>query len=110
MLADTLRQRLAIVSPSWFACLMHTPLHTRPNILALLREWGRHRLSQGTRPQQDLLGALDTIILAQLRALLAQTPLPDLSAMDPFPPGNPGRARNRPTTRCRPSATSLSTA
>jgi hypothetical protein len=96
VLADTLRQRLATVSPSWFACLMHTPLHTRPNILALLREWGGHRLMQGTRPRQDLLKALDTIILVQLRALLAQTPLPDLSARESVPAGESGVVEKSP--------------
>jgi hypothetical protein len=96
VLADTLRQRLSTVSPSWFACLMHTPLHTRPNILTLLREWGRHRLSQGTRPRQDLLGALDQIIVAQLRPLLAQTPLPDLSARESVPAGESGVGEKSP--------------
>jgi hypothetical protein len=96
VLADTLRQRLTIVSPGWYACLMHTPLHTRPNILALLREWGRHRLSQGTRPPRDLLKALDSIILAQLRALLTQTPLPDLSARESVPAGESGAGEKSP--------------
>jgi hypothetical protein len=94
--ADTLRQRLSSVSPSWFACLTHTPLHTRPNILALMREWGSHRLSQGTRPRQDLLGALDQIIVTQLRALLAQTPLPDLSARESVPAGESGVGEKSP--------------
>jgi hypothetical protein len=96
VLADTLRQRLSIVSPSWFACLMQTPLHTRPNILALLREWGGHRLSRGTRTRLDLLKALDMIILAQLRALLAQTPLPDLSARECVPAGESGVGEKSP--------------
>jgi hypothetical protein len=96
VLADTLRQRLTTVSPSWFACLMHTPLHTRPNILALMREWGGHRLSQGTRTRQDLLKALDTIILVQLRALLGQTPLSDLSARESVPAGESGVGEKSP--------------
>ena len=80
VLGDTLRQRLAIVSPNWFACLIHTPLHTRPNILVLLREWGAHRLSHGSRSQADLLKSLDMIMVAQLRSLLSHTSLPDFSA------------------------------
>ncbi len=77
-LGDTLRQRLAIVSQGWFACLINTPLHTRPNILAMLREWGGHRLSHGPRPPADLLKSLDMIIVAQLRSLLTQTSISDL--------------------------------
>ena len=73
VLRDTLRQRLAIVSPSWFACLIHTPLHTRPNILAMLREWGIHRLAHSPRPRAELLRSLDMIVVEQLRALLTQT-------------------------------------
>ena len=73
VLGDTLRQRLAMVSPSWFACLIHTPLHTRPNILALLREWGIHRLAHSPRPRAELLRSLDMLVVAQLRALLTQT-------------------------------------
>jgi hypothetical protein len=96
VLADTLRQRLSFVSPSWFACLMHTPLHTRPNILALLREWRTHRLSQGTRTGENLLRALDEIIVAQLRALLQQTPLPDLSALESVPAGESGAGEKSP--------------
>jgi hypothetical protein len=72
-LGDTLRQRLAMISPSWFARLVHTPLHTRPNILAMLREWGIHRLAHSPRPRAELLRSLDMIVVAQLRALLTQT-------------------------------------
>lgn len=79
VLGDTLRQRLAFVSPSWFACLIHTPLHTRPNVLAMLREWSRHRLADGSQTRANLLQSLDMIVVAQLRSLLTQTSLPDLS-------------------------------
>jgi hypothetical protein len=79
-LADTLTQRLAMMSPIWFACLVHTPLHTRPNILFMLRESGRRRLAHAARSRADLLKSLDMIVLAQLRSLLTQTSLPGLPA------------------------------
>jgi hypothetical protein len=69
VLGNTLRQQLAMMSPGWFACLIHTPLHTRPNILALLTEWGRHRLSHGSRSRAERLKALDKIVVAQLRSI-----------------------------------------
>lgn len=96
-LGDTLRQRLAIMSPGWFACLIHTPLHTRPNILSMLREWGGHRLSGGTRSRADLLTSLDMIVLAQLRSLLAQPALPNLpSAAAAGPDGATGARGETP--------------
>jgi hypothetical protein len=80
---DRLRRYLTAMSPGWFACLIHTPLHTRPNILALLKEWGTHRLAGEARSRVELLQALDTIVTAQLRSLLYGTVLPDLSARGP---------------------------
>ena len=38
------QQHLTSLTPYWFASLLYTPLHTRPNILALLREWSFHRI------------------------------------------------------------------
>jgi hypothetical protein len=79
VLSDALRQRLTSMREAWLACLVHTPLHTRPVILGMLREWGAHRLGAG-RSRADLLAALDAIVLAQLRSLLTEVTLPDLCA------------------------------
>lgn len=79
-LADMLRQRLASVSHTWFACLVHTPLHTRPNVLTLLREWAAHRTREQSRPGGELLRALDEVVTTQLRAVLTGGALPDVSA------------------------------
>jgi adenylate kinase family enzyme len=88
-LADPLRQRLESLDKTWFGCLVHTPLHTQPNVLTLLREWGGHRLAAGTRSRSDLLAALDMIVLAQLRGLLTATTLPVLAAQDRDTPYEP---------------------
>jgi NACHT conflict system protein len=79
-LSDALRRHLEHLPETWFGCLIHTPLHTQPNVLALLRGWADHRLAEGTRSRTDLLAALDTIILTQLRTLLTATSLPALAA------------------------------
>ena len=78
-LEDALKQRLAIMRGSWFACLIYTPLHTRPNILSMLREWSKHRLCDSQWPQTDLLKSLNTIVSAQLRSILTEVSLPDFT-------------------------------
>ena len=77
-LEDALKQRLAIMRESWFACLIHTPLHTRPVILSMLQEWSGHRLCDAQRSRTDLLKSLDMIVAAQLRSILTEVILPDL--------------------------------
>jgi hypothetical protein len=67
---------------TWFGCLIHTPLHTQPNVLQLLRQWAGHRLAEGTRPGAERLAALDTVVVTQLRALLTGTALPAPAAQD----------------------------
>jgi len=88
-LEHALQQHLSTLTPYWFASLIYTPLHTRPNILALLREWAFHRIPANS----DLLSCLDTIVRMQLRAILAGTDPLDLSA------------RARATTANEPTAT-----
>lgn len=75
-LQHALQQHLSTLTPYWFASLIYTPLHTRPNILALLREWSFHRIPADT----DLQSCLDEIVRMQLRAILAGTDPLDLSA------------------------------
>jgi hypothetical protein len=71
----TLRRHLELLDSKWFACLIHTPLHTQPNVLTLLKEWAGHRLASERQPRANLLTALDKIVLTQLRTLLtAPTP------------------------------------
>lgn len=81
-LADPLREHLEHLDKNWFGCLVHTPLHTQPNVLDLLREWGSHRLTAGPRSRSDLLAAFDTILYAQLRGLLTAATLPVLATQD----------------------------
>lgn len=80
--AATLQRHLELLDESWFGCLAHTPLHTQPNVLTLLKEWVGHRLAAEDRSQSDMLMALDKIILAQLRRLLTEPTLPILVSPD----------------------------
>ena len=70
------------LNPKWFGCLVHTPLHTQPNVLLMLREWAPHRPSEGLPGRPELIAALDRIVVAQLRGLLTATTLPSLASRD----------------------------
>lgn len=87
-LADPLREHLERLEKNWFGCLVYTPLHTQPNVLTLLREWGGH-LTAATQSYSDLLTALDRIVVTQLRGLLTATTLPVLATQDRNTPYDP---------------------
>jgi hypothetical protein len=74
-LAEQRSRYLATLTEGWFACLIHTPLFTRPVILSMLREWSRHQLAGPDRA--GLLAALDEIVATQLHAILNDLTLPD---------------------------------
>lgn len=57
----------ARLSGDWFACLTHAPLHTRPMLLQLLREWARHRITPAD------IEALDALTHHQLHGVLYST-------------------------------------
>jgi hypothetical protein len=70
------------LNPKWFGCLVHTPLHSQPNVLFMLREWALHRQAEGMPSWPELSAALDRIVSAQLRGLLTATALPALVPLD----------------------------
>jgi hypothetical protein len=76
-LEATRRERLERLSEGWFGALLHTPLHTRPVILDMIRQWGRHRLGDRQRSCSQVLDALDAITAAQLRVVLNDMAIPD---------------------------------
>jgi hypothetical protein len=77
-LRSTLDQHLQALTDHWFACLMYTPLHTRPVILEMLREWLGHRVELDGMAPRDPLEDLDVVISAQLRMVLAGNNPPDI--------------------------------
>ena len=88
-LRSALEQRLNVLTDRWFATLMYTPLHTRPVILALMREWLPHRLEFAGTRWDELLDDLDQVIRAQLRmVLLGSSPPPVMQRQQetPFDP------------------------
>lgn len=80
--ARLLPGELEQLNPNWFGCLVHTPLHSQPNVLLMLREWAAHRPGAGAPAQSELIAALDRIVVAQLRGLLETTTLPALAPQD----------------------------
>ncbi len=71
---SALEQRLEVLEDHWFTCLIYTPLHTRPVILAMLREWFTHRISDNGKNSSDVMRNLDTIVLRQLGNILFDNP------------------------------------
>lgn len=74
------QQHLSNLSPYFFASLLYTPLHTRPNILTLVREWSFHRIPIDPSARAEILDSLDDIIRTQLRTFLVGTDSLDMSA------------------------------
>ena len=64
------------LAEGWFACLMHAPLHSRPVVLEMLREWTSHLLEQKRRSRADFLSSLDEILKSQISMILRSTSLP----------------------------------
>src|ERR1051325_7829850 len=61
---------------AWFACLMYTPLYSRPVILAMMREWLGHRLNYENRSYKDFLLDFDCIVSNQIDRILTSNDLP----------------------------------
>ena len=71
---SVLEQRLELLEEDWFACLIYTPLYTRPVILGMLREWFSHKVKDVSRPRQTVLSELDMVIYRQLKNILFGIP------------------------------------
>ena len=69
--------QLERLSEGWFGALLHTPLHTRPVILRMIREWSRTRLGDRHWPRSDALAAVDAITATQLRVVLNDMTIPE---------------------------------
>jgi hypothetical protein len=87
-LRSMLDQRLQAISEEWFSCFIHTPMHTRPVILRMMKEWAVHQLSQRGFTRTELLQSLDMIVLAQLKTILTGPAVLGL--------GSPGKSPYRP--------------
>lgn len=92
MLDGARSRHLAMLGESWFGCLVHTALYTRPVILTMIREWSRHRLGNRPLSRAGMLTALDAIVATQLHGVLNDMAIPDpeprqrsLSPYSPLP-------------------------
>lgn len=82
------RLREAKLPHQWYSSLMFTPLYTRPVILAMLTEWGRHRLAALGRDVSEFAEDFDRVLYSQYFRLLQGTGYPALIAGEaphPFP-------------------------
>lgn len=66
-------QSLDGLPDDWYACLMYAPLHTRPIILDMMREWLRHRLRDLERDYSDFIEDFGTLVTRQLEQILLAT-------------------------------------
>jgi hypothetical protein len=75
--------------PEWFVALMYTPLHERPVILDMMGQWVGHVLADHDSPAPDeVMGALEALVQAELGRLLDGNVPPSLMAGDtsaPYP-------------------------
>ena len=61
---------------AWFSALSFTPLYTRPVIVAMIREWGRHILRLKGMDPDEFISSLGEIVTRQIRQLLAGNTAP----------------------------------
>lgn len=62
----------------WFACLIYSPLSSRPVILDMMREWLKHSLERRKRNEKEFLKDLDTIVSNQIKRLLTSNAFPSI--------------------------------
>jgi hypothetical protein len=70
------------LADEWFACLMYSPLYSRPVILEMLREWTSHLLERKRRSRDEFLSSLDEIIKSQISILIQARNLPSMLRND----------------------------
>lgn len=65
-------------SRAWFACLVYTPLYTRPVVLEMIREWIGHILKRKGISQVNFLSQMDEIVLNQTARILSKREMPSI--------------------------------
>lgn len=87
-LRSALDQRLTYVTDRWFASLVYTPLHTRPVVLRMMREWAPQRAELQGRSLESVLVELKHLGNRQLRNILNGRAIPSVMMGErptPFP-------------------------
>jgi hypothetical protein len=84
-LRATLEDKLSSLSSNWYSCLIFTPLHTRPVIVQMLRQWFRHSISRLGEPEAALLSELRDIGDRQIADILGGREAPTNRYDTPYP-------------------------
>lgn len=66
----------------WFACLMFSPLYTRPVIPEMLREWVTHVLAKRKKGIDEFIKFFDCIVESQLSIILNRRSFPKIMRID----------------------------
>ncbi|MEJ2669633.1 MAG: penicillin acylase family protein, partial [Gammaproteobacteria bacterium] len=85
---DQRLEQATAFSPEWFACFAHTPLHTRPVVLEMLREWSKHVIRDRGLKEEDVIHGIDIIVQNQLERVLNNVMPPSMFSRErptPFP-------------------------
>jgi hypothetical protein len=61
---------------NWYTALMYTPLHTRPVVVQMLREWARHRTPSDDAQRKGFIEQFEAVITSQLQLSLTGTGAP----------------------------------
>lgn len=83
-LRSVLADHLRALPDALLACLVHTPLPSRPVVFEMLREWAPHRLAKAGRDPGEFVAALETLTRSQLTDLLDGVP-PAIVRSGPYP-------------------------
>ncbi|NQZ12953.1 MAG: hypothetical protein HRT35_37895, partial [Algicola sp.] len=64
------------LTPQWYACLMYTPLYSRPVIPQMIREWSSHLFNTISFDKSHFTASFDVILNYQLKLFLHTRTLP----------------------------------
>jgi hypothetical protein len=63
---ETANLQHSSVQAKLFASLMYTPLHTRPLVLEMIREWLNHKLNEAQLTEEELQARFDGFVVEQI--------------------------------------------
>ncbi|WP_425801736.1 NACHT domain-containing protein [Desulfitobacterium sp. Sab5] len=62
----------------WFACLIYSPLYTRPVVIEMLRDWSTHILHKRGCKREDFINCLNEIVESQIDMILKGKHFPSM--------------------------------
>jgi hypothetical protein len=73
------------LTPQWYACLMYSPLYSRPVIPQMIREWCCHFFNNDSFDKSDFIVSFDVILKHQVKLLLHSRTFPVSMTRDASP-------------------------